>query len=68
MRCHCLACRKLQLAGSSRGRGPVPFRRTRLTSGVVWNQPEWYKGRQAPMLNDGSKVFLSRPLRIVGAK
>jgi hypothetical protein len=38
------------------------------TDGVVRSQPERYKGRQAPMMNDGSRVFLSRPLRIVGAK
>jgi len=45
--------------------------------GVIQSQLERHKGRKAldyepvgpvPMMNDGSRVYLSRPLRIVGAK
>ncbi len=53
---------------TGRRQGPVPFRRTHLTYGVVRSQPERHKGRQAPLMDDGPRVFLSRPLRAGGAK
>jgi len=61
MRYHSLVCRKLQFAGLNPGRGPVAFRRTRFTYGVVWSQPARYKWRQAHMLNDGSRFFCPGP-------